>query len=229
MYSVLDPRTKLILMIFTVITATQAPNLTYELLLILLITILGFMLGRKRYVVLGAFLFLLLYILVTCYVRERAGTIYTMIIAWLSLVFQVYPCGMLAGIVIPDTKVNEFLSAMSKMRVSKKIVVPLIIMMRYFPVIGEDWRQIKDAMRMRDVELSLKGLIRQPGLTVECLYVPLLMAASKAADELTIAAVTRGIENPKSRTCLIEIKFRIQDYLLTGIFGGLAIGCFMRF
>lgn len=229
MYSVLDPRTKLILMIFTVITATQAPDLTYELLLILLITILGFMLGRKRYAVLGAFLFMLLYLLVTCYVRERAGTIYTMIIAWLSLVFQVYPCGMLAGIVIPDTKVNEFLSAMSKIRVSKKIVVPLIIMMRYFPVIGEDWRQIKDAMRMRDVELSLKGLIRQPGLTIECLYVPLLMAASKAADELTIAAVTRGIENPKARTCLIEIKFRIQDYLLTGIFGGLAIGCFMRF
>jgi energy-coupling factor transporter transmembrane protein EcfT len=229
MYSVLDPRTKLILMIFTVITATQAPDLTYELLLILLITILGFMLGRKRYAVLGAFLFMLLYLLVTCYVRERAGTIYTMIIAWLSLVFQVYPCGMLAGIVIPDTKVNEFLSAMSKIRVSKKIVVPLIIMMRYFPVIGEDWRQIKDAMRMRDVELSLKGLIRQPGLTIECLYVPLLMAASKAADELTIAAVTRGIENPKARTCLIEIKFRIQDYLLAGIFGGLAIGCFIRF
>ena len=38
-------------------------------------------------------------------------------------------------------------------------------------------------------------------MTVNCSYVPLLTAASRAADELSIAAVTRGIENPKERTC----------------------------
>lgn len=49
---------------------------------------------------------------------------------------------------------------------------------------------------------------------LECLYSPLLMAASKAADELAIASVTRGIENPHARTCLIQIRFRIQDFLI---------------
>ena len=37
---------------------------------------------------------------------------------------------------------------------------------------------------------------------------------SKTADELAIASVTRGIENPHSRTCLNQIKFRIQDILV---------------
>ena len=73
---------------------------------------------------------------------------------------------------------------------------------------------IKDAMRLRDVSPSLKGLISHPGMTIECLYSPLLMAASKAADELAIASVTRGIENPHTRTCLIQIRFRIQDFLI---------------
>lgn len=49
-------------------------------------------------------------------------------------------------------------------------------------------------------------------MTIECLYSPLLMAASKAADELAIASVTRGIENPSPRTCLVQICFRIQDF-----------------
>ena len=67
-----------------------------------------------------------------------------------------------------------------------------------FPPIQEDWRFIKDAMRMRDVSPSPKGLLTHPAMTVECIYVPLMMAASKAADELSIASITRGIENPKA-------------------------------
>lgn len=63
-------------------------------------------------------------------------------------------------------------------------------------------------------------------MTIECLYVPLLMAASKAADELSIAAVTRGIENPRQRTCLVQIRLHIQDYLAIGCFMGLCIVMF---
>ena len=137
-----------------------------------------------------------------------------MFTAWLSLVFKVYPCGMLAGIAVSTTRVNEFLSAMNKAHVPKKVVIPLAVMLRYLPTIREDWHFIKDAMRLRDVSPSLKELISHPGMTIECLYSPLLMAASKAADELAIASVTRGIENPHARSCLIQIRFRIQDLLI---------------
>lgn len=83
-----------------------------------------------------------------------------MFIAWLSLVFKVYPCGMLAGITVSTTKVNEFLSAMNKIHVSKKVVIPFAIMLRYIPTVREDWRYIKDAMRLRDVSPSFVGLLK---------------------------------------------------------------------
>ena len=51
-------------------------------------------------------------------------------------------------------------------------------------------------------------------MTVECIYVPLMMTASKAADELSIASVTRGIENPQPRTCLVQIKCRAADWVI---------------
>ena len=142
-----------------------------------------------------------------------------MFIAFLGLFHKVYPCGMLSGIVISTTKVSEFLSAMNRAHAPKKLVIPLAVMLRYIPTIQEDWRFIKDAMRLRDVSPSLKGLLTHPGMTVECIYVPLMMAASKAADELSIASITRGIENPKPRTCLVQIRMGLADVLAILCFG----------
>ena len=65
--------------------------------------------------------------------------------------------------------------------------------------IREDWHYIKDAMRLRDVSPTVLRFLKAPKMTVNCIYVPLLTAASKAADELSIASVTRGIENPRRR------------------------------
>ena len=108
---------------------------------------------------------------------------------------------------------------MNRIHAPKKLVIPLAVMLRYVPTIQEDWRFIKDAMRMRDVSPSPKGLLTHPAMTVECIYVPLMMAASKAADELSIASITRGIENPKPRTCLVQIRMGPADVLAILCFG----------
>ncbi len=146
------------------------------------------------------------------------GTWRTMFVAFLGLVYKVYACGMLAGLVISTTKVGEFLSAMARLHIPKKLTIPIAVMLRYLPTIGEDWRCIKNAMRLRDVSPTLWGFLKAPAMTVSCIYVPLLTAASKAADELSIASVTRGIENPKPRTCLVKIKMRAADFLVMALF-----------
>ena len=70
---------------------------------------------------------------------------------------------------------------------------------------------------MRDVSPTPAGFLKNPGMTIECIYVPLMMAASKAADELSIASVTRGIENPNPRTCLVQIKCSAADWIGMGV------------
>ena len=128
-----------------------------------------------------------------------------MFVAFLGLVHKVYACGMMAGLVISTTKVGEFLSAIA-------------VMLRYLPAIREDWHYIKDAMRLRDVSPTLISFLKAPAMTVNCIYVPMLTAASKTADELSIASVTRGIENPKPRTCLVEIRMRVADWAVMVLF-----------
>ena len=46
----------------------------------------------------------------------------------------------------------------------------------------------------------------------------MMMSALKVADELSAAAVTRGLENPKPRTCLQEIHFSIADVICVALF-----------
>ncbi|MCD7998792.1 MAG: energy-coupling factor transporter transmembrane protein EcfT [Clostridiales bacterium] len=208
----LDPRAKLFLILMCVLSSMFAPSLVYQFSLVLLIAILGGLSGKWKYAIKAVCFYAVICVLTVWIVAATTGTLRTMFVAFLGLFHKVYACGMLAGIVLSTTKVNEFLSAMNRIHAPKKFVIPFAVMLRYIPTIQEDWHFIKDAMQMRDVSPSLSGLLTNPGMTVECIYVPLMMMASKAADELSIASVTRGIENPNPRTCLIQIKCGIADW-----------------
>lgn len=212
-----DPRTKLLILLLCVIAASISPSLEYSIGLILLIGITGILCGKRRSALIGITGYALLYAL-TVWAEGMTGTLKITLLAAFGLFHKVYPCGMAGGLFISSTRVNEFMSALHRLRVPKKVIIPLAVMLRYVPAIMEDWRYIKDAMRMRDVSPTLVGFIRQPVMTVECIYVPLLAAASKTADELSIAAVARGIENPEPRTCLVRIQFRPADFIIASVF-----------
>ena len=213
----LDPRTKLFMLLLCVIAASIAPSLLYGAGLVALIGITGFLCGYRRSALMSMAGYALLYVL-TLWAAGMAGTLRTTLLAAFGLFHKVYPCGMMGGLFIASTKVNEFLSAMHRLHIPKQAVIPLAVMIRYFPAINEDWHYIKDAMRMRDVSPTLAGFVKQPVMTVECIYVPLLTAASKTADELSIAAITRGIENPKPRTCLVRVQFHPVDFIIAFVF-----------
>ena len=112
---------------------------------------------------------------------------------------------------------------MSQSYVPKQVIIPMAVLLRYMPTLKEDWGYIKDAMILRGVTPSLTGFIKSPVTTVECLYVPLLITASKTADDLSIAAVTRGIENPDLRSSIRELHFRVYDYTALLLFVAMTV------
>ena len=219
----LDPRTKLFLILLCVLSAMFAPNLYAQFALVALIGLLAVLCGKWKYALRGILVYGLICAFTVWCMGILTGTWRTMFVAFLGLVHKVYACGMLAGLVISTTKVGEFLSAMARLRVPKKLTIPIAVMLRYLPTIREDWRYIKDAMALRDVSPTLWGFLKAPAMTVNCIYVPLLTAASKASDELSIASVTRGIENPKPRTCLVNIQMRAGDFLVMAVFAAFLI------
>ncbi len=216
-----DPRTKLALIALCVLCAMFAPSLAFQFALTAMIGLLAALCGKGRYALRGVTAYALVCLFTIWCMGALRGTWRTMFVAFLGLLHKVYACGMLAGMIIATTKVSEFMSAMEKLRCPKKLTIPLAVMLRYLPVVREDWRFIRDAMRLRDISPTLWGFLKAPGMTVNCVYVPLLTAASRAADELSVATVTRGIENPARRSCLTETRMRAADYLAMAAFAAL--------
>ncbi len=213
-----DPRTKIALLLFCILCTTFCGTLELQLVLTFMIAVFGLLAGKYKYAVLGLACYGVFWGTSQFILQSMTGIWQAMFAAFFALVHKVYPCGMMSGIMIGSTKISEFMVALYRLHMPRSIVIPFAVMMRYVPVIFEDWQYIKDAMKMRDVTPSIKGLFINPSMTVECVYVPLMMAASKTADELSIASVARGIENPNSRSSLIEIHFCIQDWLAIFLF-----------
>ena len=136
-----------------------------------------------------------------------------LVVLLVGLVLRLFPAFVMGAYIIKSTTASECITALGRMHIGRQITIPLSVLFRFIPTMQEESAAIKDAMRMRDVSPSLGGFLSHPGMTVECIYVPLMMMASKAADELSIASVTRGIENPNPRTCLVQIKCGIADWM----------------
>ncbi|HGI3718813.1 TPA: energy-coupling factor transporter transmembrane component T [Streptococcus agalactiae] len=214
-----NPFTKIVLLFLCIVISSLLPSIEYELIFVSIIALFSIINKKIKFAFGGMLIYLLVFIVSVLTVKYGSNTVRSLVMPFLGLVHKVYPVCMLSTLILSTTKVGEFLSAMSYARISKKITIPLAVMLRYIPTVREDWMYIKDSMCLRGISPSFFGFIKNPALTIECIYSPMIIMASKAADELTIASITRGIESPKKRTSIIEIRFDIQDIiaLIVGI------------
>lgn len=208
-----NPCTKIVLLFLCIVISSLLPSIEYELMLVSIIALFSIINNKIKFAFGGLLIYLLVFIVSVLTVKYGSNTVRSLVMPFLGLVHKVYPVCMLSTLILSTTKVGEFLSAMSYARISKKITIPLAVMLRYIPTVREDWMYIKDSMCLRGISPSFVGFIKNPALTIECIYSPMIIMASKAADELTIASITRGIESPKKRTSIIEIRFDIQDII----------------
>ena len=137
---------------------------------------------------------------------------------------KLLPCFMLGSFLIATTSVSKFLAAITKLRLSKGLTIALAVTLRYFPTMREEWASIRDAMALRGISASAAGLISHPIQTMEYVYVPLLVSASRISDEITQAAITRGIEHVGERSCIEKIAFSFADLLVVIAYAALVAG-----
>ena len=133
-----------------------------------------------------------------------------------------YAPGIMTGAyLISSTSVSEFISAMERMHVTEKIIIPLSVIFRFFPTIKEEYQAIRDAMKMRNIRFGGKN----PFLMIEYRLIPLMVSVIKIGDELSAAALTRGLGAPIRRTNVCEIGFHVQDFIAIVV----CFACFILF
>lgn len=210
----LDPRTKLLMLITVTSLMLSTGNSGVMNAVKPVLSVLPFILllteGRWK----TALKYLVLY--AVCFALERAA-IYSLsglpaflLLAVCSIMTRFAPSIMMGAFLIASTSVSDFLAAMKRMHISEKIIIPMSVIFRFFPTIGEENAAISDAMRMRGIRIG--G--RHPWKMLEYRLIPLMISVVKIGDELSAAALTRGLGAPVKRTDICKIGFHIQDIMM---------------
>ena len=209
----LDPRTKLLLLVVVsslMLGGGSTGMMKWCRFVLSLLPIVLFLIERHFKTACKYFAFYIL-----CFIAEQltmnylTGTISFLLLAVCSIMTKFAPGIMMGAFFLSTTTVSEFIAAMERMHVSEKITIPLAVIFRFFPTIGEEYRAISDAMRMRQIRLGKRGLWSM----VEYRIMPLMISMVKIGDELSAAALTRGLGAPVKRTNICDIGFHAQDLI----------------
>ncbi|OKZ59411.1 MAG: transporter, partial [Clostridiales bacterium 45_37] len=179
----LDPRTKLLILAVTSVSVFMNKSIAVECVLAgIPLALLSTSGNLKRMLKYAAFFLTLL--LIQLFIVPRLPVTFGGIVYMFAVyIRKLLPCFMLGSFLI---------AAITKLRLSKGLTIALAVTLRYFPTMREEWASIRDAMALRGISASAAGLISHPIQTMEHVYVPLLVSASRISDEITQAAITRG-------------------------------------
>lgn len=215
----LDPRTKLILLIVTNMIMMGGGIEGTALIVRPVLALIPFTLllteGRTK----AAFIYLPLYALAAFgegyVVPHTTGLMNLLTIIASGVITRFMPCLVMGYYVVATTTVSEFTASMERMHVTPKIVIPLSVMFRFFPTVIEEASAISDSMRMRGIGGG--AILKNPVATLEYRVVPLMVCVVKIGEELSAAALTRGLGSPVKRTNICRTGFHWWDIVLAGV------------
>ena len=214
-HSLLDPRTKLLLLftssVFVVGNAGEAWMNVFYWILVYLPVLLLFAEKEWKTGIIAVIIYLGSFYAQDALQHDLTG-VESMLALSLYIITKILPTVILARYIVKSTKVSEFLTAMNKMHVSDKITIPISVIFRFFPTVVEESRAINDAMRMRGIEMGAN----KASEAIEYRMVPLIASCSIIGEELSAAAMTRGLDVGKKRSCIWKIKFRFLDWIIMG-------------
>lgn len=218
MDKVLDPRAKVMLVLIAAVYVALGLPLALEILLVVIYTLPFALAGFFRISV----LFLIIYSL------QLFGSVYLLptitnpffiyIISFIFNGFRLLLPGIIIGsYAIKTTTVGEWIAALKKWHFPNLLLIPIAVMLRFFPAVKEDYLHIRKAMSFRGIGTSLTDLIKHPVKTLEYVLIPLLMNATQVAEDLTISALTKGLNLPGKHTSIISLKWGALDWLFAAL------------
>lgn len=218
MNKILDPRAKVLLILIAAIYVTIGLLPFFESLLIIVYI----------FPVIFAGLFRIGLMFLIVYVFQLMGSYYLLpavespfliyIISFLFNGFRLLLPGIIAGTyAAKTTTVSEWIAAFKKWHLPNWLLIPIAVMLRFFPAVKEDYFNIRKAMAFRGIGTDLLDLIKSPIQTLEYILIPLLMNATQVAEDLTVSALTKGISLPGRHTSIISLKWSMWDWLFIGM------------
>ncbi|MCD2491577.1 energy-coupling factor transporter transmembrane protein EcfT [Lacrimispora sp. NSJ-141] len=200
----LDPRMGALLLVLANVAAFSQKSFAVELSWIIYLTLLTTLYGcwimaLKWLTAFAAVLLIQWYVL-----PASPMVIATSFSIFANYARRMFPCLIVGMLMVKRTPLRNLIVGMRMLHIPQKLIIAISVTLRYFPAIREELGYIRDAMKLRNIHGAEK---------VECLAVPMIVSAAGTAEELSAAAVTRGIENPVRKTSAVQLRLGAVDAL----------------
>lgn len=141
-------------------------------------------------------------------VEANGNTTLAVAVIMLSYIAQKLVVLALLGISLSRfAPMEDLLDALRAMGAPKFVLIPSMVIVRFFPTIQEDASHLMESLKTRRVATSWSFALRHPALMCELLVVPLLMRCTRVSDELAASALTRGLDSRQRPTTLRPLAF----------------------
>ena len=209
----IDVRTKLILLLYTSVTVFAVPRLWVEITTLVICAVILMLHGNIR----TSLKYTAVYtaaIAVQFLVLSHMHGIALMTLSIFAVSFRrLLPCILAGKFLLQTTTASEILYGLQRFHIPREVTIPLAVTVRYLPAVKEELQHIRDAKRLRRSDRK-GGFLKRALKNAEYYYVPLLVSAAQMSEEISAAAITRGIEDPCRHTSLQERRMRTADYML---------------
>lgn len=150
---------------------------------------------------------------------EGAGNT-TLVIAVVMLSYMAQKFVVLALLGISLSKLasmQDLLAALQAMGAPQEVLIPCMVVLRFFPTIRRDASHLMESLKTRRVLAGRGYALRHPALVCELLVVPLLMRSVRVSDELAASALVRGLGGETRPTMLDSLSFGVKDAVVTAL------------
>ena len=208
----LDPRTKLLLII-AVATLEMVNVNIYFTIAVGTIPFLLFLSNRQF---LGAFKYYILFLIAAFIHVHRVNIEVNMFVNMFvvllgGLILKLAPAFTTGDYIIESTSVSEVIAAMNKMRFSRKFTIPVSVIFRFLPALKQENHAIHDAAAMRGIIITRRKFWENPLRAFEYRMIPLMISVANTGEDLSAAALSRGLDNPAKHTNYTDVRFTKRD------------------
>ena len=144
--------------------------------------------------------------------------------AWTTIwLFSVIARHMLIPIAfisdLTERPTGSFLAVFSKLHIHKGMSIATVVLLRFFPTIWHEFHAIRNALKFRGIGVTIWYSLAHPLRIFEYILIPMLIRTTRIAEELSAAAIVRGVRLDNAIISFDPVSFSRKDQMIAGVFG----------
>lgn len=112
------------------------------------------------------------------------------------------------------SRMQNILDALRNLHLPFCLYLPAAVTLRFIPAFLHDVQQVRESLRLRGHEVSLRNSLRHPRLTLRLMCAPLLFRSLRASEDLGLAAELKGLGYGQRMTPYRQSQWGWRDTVL---------------